>query len=98
MAVDENMLQHWRNLDASHVLAALADHVKEDPDFKPLKNSQTTRWHARVGTYEFELLCTGPKFLDTRAGQGGGGAVDMAMHLLGLSFKKAVSLLRSKNL
>ncbi len=98
MAVDEHLLQHWRNLDASHVLAALADYVKKDPDFKPLKNSQTSRWHARVGAYEFELICTGPKFLDTRTGQGGGGAVNMAMYLLGLSFRKAVLLLRSKNL
>ena len=98
MMVEEHLLQYWRNLNADCVITVLADYVKPDPDFKPLKNSQTTRWHVRVGTHEFELLCTGPKFIDTRAGYGGGGAVDLAMHLRALSFKKAVALLRSKNL
>ena len=39
---------------------------------------------------DFEILTTGPKWYDTRARKGGGGAIDLAMHVLGLSFVDAV--------
>jgi hypothetical protein len=45
---------------------------------------------------EFEILTTGPKWYDTRAKKGGGGAIDLAMHVLGLSFVDAVKLLTQK--
>jgi hypothetical protein len=85
-------------LAASDVLRLLADHVKEDGDFIPRESHQSSRWHATVGGHDFELLCTGPKFLDTRAGTGGGGAIDLAMHLLHIGFKQATQLLRTKGI
>jgi hypothetical protein len=72
----------------------LCDHAKLDATFHPIHIKETTRWHARVGEQVFELLCTGPKFFDTRANRGGGGAVDLVMHLRGVDFKGAVQLLR----
>jgi hypothetical protein len=54
----------------------------------------TTRWHATVGGHDFEILCTGPKFWDGRAVRGGGGAIDLAMHLFGVDFKDAVGRLK----
>ena len=39
---------------------------------------------------EFEILTTGAKWYDTRVRLGGGGAIDLAMHVLGLSFVDAV--------
>jgi hypothetical protein len=45
------------------------------------------------GCGEFEILTTGVKWLDTRANKGGGGAIDLAMHVLHLSFVDAVKLL-----
>jgi hypothetical protein len=98
VAVDDDSLDRWRRIEAAQALVALADYAKQDPDFKPLKDARTTRWHASVGGLDFELLCTGPKFHDTRAGLGGGGAVDLAMHLLHLRFKQAAALLRRKRL
>lgn len=96
--VDNLALLRWRALDASHLLACLADHAKKDASYVPTTALQTTRWHARFGAREFELLCTGPKFFDTRTNTGGGGAVDLAMHCLGLDFKAAVRYLKGKNL
>ena len=98
MAADDDSLDRWRRLDLALALVALADFAKQDPDFTPLKDSRTTRWHASVRGQDFELLCTGPKFHDTRAGLGGGGAVDLAMHLLQPRFKQAAALLRRKKL
>lgn len=64
-----------------------------DPDFTPIKNGHTQRWHLNVQGRDFELLTTGPKFFDTHS-KTGGGAIDLAMHLTGLSFKQAVKVLK----
>ena len=95
-AVDNSALERWRSLDAVGVLLAIADHAKRDASFVPAKAAHTQRWHASVGGQDFELLLTGPKFWDTRGNVGGGGAVDLAMHLARLKFKEAVRLLADR--
>jgi hypothetical protein len=92
--VDSDEVERWRKLNAAVVLAALAVHAKRDPAFEPIKDHATTRWHANVGGRDFELLLTGAKFFDTRAERGGGGAIDLAMHLLNVDFRRAADLLR----
>lgn len=97
-AVDNSTLKRWRELDAVVVLDALADCVKQDRTYIPTTSRQSTRWNVRVAGRDWELLCTGPKFWDTRTESGGGGAVDLTMYLYRISFKAAVSLLREKGL
>ncbi len=97
-SVDNSVLMRWRAMDSSLCLGALADHAKEDRSFQPRADQRTTRWHAYVAGQDIELLCTGPKFWDDRANSGGGGALDLAMHLFGISFKKAARLLAERNL
>lgn len=91
--MDNFTLERWRSLDAARVLAALAEHAKLDAAYVPATSTLSTRWHATVGGQDFELLLTGPKFWDTRNATGGGGAVDLVMHLERLSFKKAAARL-----
>lgn len=98
MAVDSSTLARWRSLDAARCLGAVADYAKKDLTFKARANPHTTRWHAHVAGHDVELLCTGSKFWDTRAERGGGGAVDLVVHLFSLDFKRAVRLLRDKGL
>lgn len=88
--VAESSLVRWRALDAVCVLEAVADYAKRDETYAPTKDSTSTRWHATVLGHDFELLLTGPKFWDTRANTGGGGAVDMVMHLARCDFREAV--------
>lgn len=97
-AVDNLTLERWRGLDSVVVLSAIADYLKQDSEFEPRASHDSTRWFASVGGRDYEILCTGPKFLDTRAKHGGGGAVDMVMHLVKLDFKQAVALLKDKGL
>jgi hypothetical protein len=73
--VDNSVLDHWRALDAKVVLAAFAEYAKQDRTYEPVKDQATSRWHARVDGAEYELLLTGPRFWDSRARSGGGGAV-----------------------
>lgn len=96
--VDNFSLERWRSLDAVVVLRAFADHLKQDTEFMPRQSHDSTRWYASVGGFDYELLCTGPKFFDPHAERGGGGAVDLVMHLFNLDFKHAVALLGNKGL
>ncbi|ODV43425.1 hypothetical protein AWV79_17370 [Cupriavidus sp. UYMMa02A] len=73
--MDNSTLARWRELDMVVVLRAVAAFLKQDAEFKPRTSHGTTRWHANVGGIDYEILCTGPRFLDTRANFGGGGAV-----------------------
>jgi hypothetical protein len=63
---------------------------KRDPDFRPQKDSRTVRLYVTVGAGVVELVVTGARWYDTRAQRGGGGAIDLTMHVLGLSFVDAV--------
>lgn len=93
-----NELQRLRQIPAALALAALATYAKRDSTFVPTKSLTTERWYATVGGYQFELLLNGSKFYDTRAKVGGGGAIDLAIHLHRLSFFDAVGLLRKRGL
>ena len=95
--VSSKALERWRTLDAAAVLIAVAEHAKVDVTFAPTKCNLTSRWHASVAGRDFELLLTRSKFWDTRSSVGGGGAVDLVMHLVGVGFKNAVRLLRDAN-
>ena len=98
MPVDNSDLERWRSLDAAAALNALADYAKEDASYVPRLSTKSTRWHVSVAGIDYEILCTGPKFWDTRAERGGGGAVDLVMHLFGLNFKHAVAMLKDRGL
>lgn len=51
-----------------------------------------SRWHTRQGT----ISVTGMKFFNWNRGVGGGGAIDLIIHLNGLDFKSAVTWLRGR--
>jgi hypothetical protein len=93
-----NELQRFRQIPAALAVAALATYAKRDRTFIPTKSLTTERWYATVGSYQFELLLNGPKFYDTRTKVGGGGAIDLAIHLHCLSFIDAVGLLRKRGI
>jgi hypothetical protein len=86
-------LARLRALPSEAVLARLAINLKPDATFTPVKDARSRRWHAHTTQGDFEILTTGCKWYDTRAGKGGGGAIDLAMHLLALSFVDAVKRL-----
>ena len=83
-------------MPSEDALALLAIHCKPDPTYVPVKDPRSRRWQARTPCGEFELLTTGPKWWDTRVKKGGGGAIDLAMHLLQISFVDAVKVLTER--
>lgn len=51
-----------------------------------------SKWHTEQGA----LSVNGPKFINWRLGVGGGGAIDLVMHLAGIDFRAAVIWLEAQ--
>lgn len=68
-------------------LAAVLDRSGAEPD-----RADPHKWHTAQGV----LSVTGAQFINWRLGRGGGGAIDLVMHLHGLSFGQALEWLESR--
>jgi hypothetical protein len=97
-SVNSATLKALREMPSAEALVLLAVHAKMDAAYAPIKDARSRRWHASTTCGDFEILTTGAKWWDTRARKGGGGAIDLAMHLLQLSFVEAVQLLTERQL
>lgn len=91
-----SVLAALRELPSDAVLARVAIHIKPDAAYRPVKQPASRRWQVRTACGEFEILTTGVKWYDTRAKTGGGGAIDLAMHVLQATFVDAVKHLISQ--
>ncbi|WP_425527316.1 hypothetical protein [Xanthomonas phaseoli] len=87
------LLAELQTMPVPAALDLLGLYWKQDPDFQPLKDKATRRLYVSLGNGVVELLATGPKWFDTRADKGGGGAIDLAMYLMRLDFVSAVKQL-----
>ncbi len=92
--VDNSELVRLRGLAVLGVLHLMAEHTKLDRDFAPVRAFNTRRVHVTAAGADWELLVDGARFFDTRERKGGGGAVDLVMHLWRVPFKQAVKMLR----
>ncbi len=97
---DDEMLAWVIEMPLLQVLDRLHDDGKlfwrHDPNFVPDKDKWTLRlFLSSPSGFAWEVLVTGLKWFDVRAGKGGGGGIDLVMHLLGIDFVKAVKLLAS---
>lgn len=90
---DESMLEQVRRMPSAQVLSRLAIYIKPDRTYVPRKTIESRRWHLLTERGDFEILTTGSRWFDTRERCGGGSAIDLAMHLLGVSFVEAVKRL-----
>ena len=95
---DQKRLARLRDVPLQLALESLGLYVAVDRDFVPIKDSRTLRWVVTVEYGNVELLVTDLKWFDTREGKGGGGAIDLAMHLLRIDFVQAVKRLGAAGL
>jgi hypothetical protein len=86
-------LDALRSMTPQQTLDRLGLGWKIDRDFRPQKDSRTVRLYVTVGAGVVELVVTGARWYDPRAKKGGGGAIDLTMHLCGLDFVGAVKRL-----
>lgn len=90
---DQNAVLRARLLSIEESLSRLGLYWKEDRDFHPLKDSATKRLYISIGNRVVELLVTNLKWYDVTAKHGGGGAIDLAMHLCATDFVTAMKSL-----
>jgi hypothetical protein len=95
---DDKKLAKVRSLPLLEVLDMLRVHGKlfwrRDLDFVSEKNQETVRlFLSSPSGFAWEVLITGLKWYDVRAGKGGGGGIDLVMHLLGVDFITAAKLI-----
>ena len=90
---DDETLAWVREMPLSQVLDKLRDDGqlfwRRDPDFVPEKDKRTVRlFLSSPSGFAWEVLVTGLKWFDVRAGKGGGGGIDLVMHLLGIEHER----------
>jgi ATP-dependent DNA helicase RecQ len=89
-------IERARSVPLLAVLAHVAAYVKEDLEYTPRNTSRDSRrFHVSCNDCEFRLILTGEKWFDELVGgtssrRGGGGAIDLVMHLTGMNFVRAV--------
>lgn len=79
-----------RAIPLETVLERLGFYVSRDSAFQPRVDKRTVSMFVSNDAGVRELIVTGEKWFDKRENVGGGGAIDLTMHLLGISFTKAV--------
>ncbi|EBC1886535.1 hypothetical protein BU332_22745 [Salmonella enterica] len=89
------LLERLRAMTPQEAMTLLGVYWKRDPDFRPTKDPRTVRLYVSLDGGVIELLATGPKWYDTRRERGGGGAIDLTMHLFRLDFVTAVKRLQA---
>lgn len=77
-----------RRQQAEHLRGVALDHVLPLCDARP-DNDDKHKWHTPEGV----LSVNGPKFMNWNCGIGGGGAIDLVIHLKHFDFKTAVDWL-----
>ncbi|WP_261530851.1 hypothetical protein [Burkholderia multivorans] len=92
--MDNSELERLRGLAVLDVLHLMAVHTKLDRAFASVRAFNTQRVQVTAAGADWELVVDGACFFDTRERKGGGGAVDLVMHLWRVPFKQAVKMLR----
>lgn len=87
-----------RSVPFRTVLEYLGAHVKQDKDYAPLDPlRRSVRLQVGYQGRDYRLVVTGEKFVNELLSlevphRGGGGAIDLVMHITGLGFVQSVKI------
>ena len=95
--IPNELLDQYRAMPVVDVLNRLNVYYTFDREYKPRGDADSKRLIVSVeqGNYQ-ELIVTGNRWYNTRKSVGGGGAIDLVMHLFGDDFLGAVKRLQKK--
>lgn len=94
--IKDDDIARLRSMSADDTFKLLDLYTKTDREYQPQKNAQSKRVNVSVGSSVIELIVTDAKWYDSRAQRGGGGAIDLTMHLYREPFVKAVQRLQAR--
>ena len=91
---DEKILEILRNKPLTWAMDHVGFMVHEDRTFTPFKDKRTKLYYVSRGFENYEILVTGPKWIDKRnTEKSGGGCIDLVMYLCKTDFVGAVNRL-----
>jgi hypothetical protein len=93
--IKDEDVEKLRNLPIPTTLRLLGLYYKLDREYQPVCGA-SRRVNISVSNSVFEVIVTGDKWFDLRAERGGGGSIDLTMHLFKEPFDKAVRRLQNK--
>jgi hypothetical protein len=94
--VQPEELAALRNMSLAAALESVGVYFKRDPSYRPRENGSSQRWHVTTDHRVIELIVTGAKWFDTQIGVGGGGSIDLVVHVKQVGFRQAVRLLQGR--
>jgi len=95
---DPKLIDLLRRISVPDVATALGLYCKRDISYRSQIHLKSECYHIGVGSAVFQIVVTGQKWFSCSYGVGGGGAIDLTMHLFGESFQAALLRLEKAHL
>lgn len=90
---DDELITRFRVMTVEKAALLLGLYCKKDLHYESTTHKNSTCYHISKDGEVFEVIVTQLKWFSTRRGIGGGGAIDLTMHLYGEPFKAALDRL-----
>lgn len=89
----DELIDKLRKISLEEVAEALSYYCKVDTRFVPIKDKKTKLYNIVTPRGEFHIIVTGEKWFDEQRKVGGGGAIDLIMHITKFDFVRSVKVL-----
>lgn len=93
-SIDPDLVSRLRSLPVEKMARILGLHFKQDKSYEPTKFPNSKCYHISLENQVFEIIVTGLKWYSVHRKFGGGGAIDLTMHIFNDSFTRAYNRLK----
>jgi len=90
---DDELITRFRVMTVEKAAQVLGLYCKKDAHYESTTHRNSKCYHISKDGEVFEIIVTQLKWFSTRRGVGGGGAIDLTMHIYGEPFKAALNRL-----
>lgn len=87
---DKDLIARFRMMSVEQTALTLGLYCKQDKEYRSTTHKHSSCFHISKDSEVFEIITTELKWYSTHRGCGGGGGIDLAMHLFGECFKAAL--------
>lgn len=90
---DEELVTRFRVMTVEQTARILGLYCKQDKNYESTAHRNSKCYHISKDGEVFEIIVTQLKWYSTHRRYGGGGGIDLTMHLYGETFKAALTRL-----
>lgn len=92
--IDPQQLEALRNLSVTELALVLGLPCSRDITYQSQRHAHSVCYRIMVSAKIYQIISTGSKWFSALQGVGGGGAIDLTMHLYGEPYQAALQRLR----